>query len=47
MAYKYNVLDNVNLTLHGHYTHVYISKVFGINAENKICLPGKEYLTSH
>ena len=32
-------------TLHAHYTHVCIvSKVFGINTENKTCPPSKEYI---
>ena len=36
MAYKYEIFDPVNLTLHGHYTCVCtVSKVTGKNAETK------------
>ena len=39
MAYKYEIFEAVNLTLHGHYTHLCtVSKVTGINTENKMCL---------
>ena len=48
MAYKSKLFEAVKLTLHGHYTHVCtVSKVIGINTENKICLPNKEYIHGH
>ena len=34
--------------LYGHYMHACIfSKVICINAENKVCLPNKEYISVH
>ena len=46
MAYKCKIFEAVNLTLNGHYKHVYtVSKVIGINIENKICLPNQEYIS--
>ena len=48
MANKCKLFEAVNLTLHGHYTHVCtVSKVVVINTENKICLPNKEYKNVH
>ena len=48
MAYKCKIFEAVNLTLHGYYTYMCtISKIIGINTENQICLPNKEYLTGH
>ena len=46
-AYKYKIYEAVNLTLHGYDTLVCtVSKIIGINTENKICLPSKEYINS-
>ena len=46
MAFKCKIFEAVNLALHGHDIHVCtVSKVIGINTENKICLPNKEYLS--
>ena len=48
MAYKCKQFKTVNLTCYGHYTHVCrVSRVIGINTENKICLPNKEYISGH
>ena len=47
MAYKCEIFDAVNLTFHGHYMHVCtVSKVIGIDTENKICLPSREDMCS-
>ena len=48
MALKCKIFDTVNLTLYGHYTHVFtLSKFLGINTENKICQLNKEYISGH
>ena len=48
MAYKCNIFLTVNLTFHGCYTYMCtVSIVIGINTENKIYLPNKEYTTVH
>ena len=35
-------------THHGHYTYVCtVSQINGMNTENNICLPNKEYISGH
>ena len=37
MVYKFEMFEAANLTLHGHYTHVYtVSKGIGMNTERNI-----------
>ena len=48
MAYKCKIFEAVKLILPEHYTHVCtVSKVIGINTENEICLPNKQYISVH
>ena len=48
MAYKGKIFEAVILTPCWHYTQVFaVSKVTGMNTENKICLPNKEYTSVH
>ena len=52
-AFKYKIFEAVNLTLYEHwYFFIYtqlctISKYFGINKENEICLPIKKCISGH
>ena len=47
MAYKYKYLRLSTSCFIG-ITHICtVSKGIGINIENKICLPGKEYISVH
>ena len=48
IAYKSKLSEVANLILNGQNTHVCIvSKVIFINAENKICLLNKKYVSVH
>ena len=48
MAYKCKIFEAANLTPNGYYTYdCTVSKVIGINTENKICLKNKEYISVH
>ena len=43
-GYKCYIFEAVNLTLHGHYTHVYRFQSNWHNTKNKTCLQDKEYM---
>ena len=46
VTYTFKIFEAVNLTLHMHDAHVCtVFKVIGINTENKIFLPNKEYIS--
>ena len=46
MDYKYEIFEDVNLTLHGNYTHeCTVVKVIGMNTEKYV--PNKESIADH